>query len=178
MSLARVAQRYVKPLIEVALEQGIEKRILDDLAFVDKTIKANRNLAVMLANPIIYSDKKKKVLEEIFKGKVHDLVIKFFEVLSKNTRDEILPYVYTEYKNEYNRIKDIHEVKVVSASELSDQNIKEIEALCQKIYKTGTISIQHTIDPNLIAGLIIQTEHKQFDLSIASRLRKVKSELV
>ncbi|MCS7077321.1 MAG: ATP synthase F1 subunit delta [Bacteroidia bacterium] len=178
MSLARVAQRYVKPLIEVALEQKIEKRVLEDLAFVDHTIKTNRNLAVMLSNPIIYSDKKQKVLQEIFRGKVHELVIKFFEVLAKNTRDEILPYVYTAYKNEYNRIKDIHEVKVISASELNAQNMQEIEALCQKIYKTGTISIQHAINPDLIAGIIIQTEYKQFDLSVSSRLRKVKSELI
>lgn len=178
MSVTRVAQRYVKPLLEIALEQNLEKRILEDLSFVDSTIKANKNLAVMLANPIIYSDKKQRILEEIFKGKVHDLVIKFFNVLSKNNRNDILGYIYTEYKAEYNRIKDIHEVSVVSASDLNAQNIKEIEALCQKIYKTGTISIQHTIDKNLIAGLIIKTEHKQFDLSVASRLRKVKSELL
>lgn len=178
MSLSRVAQRYVKPLLEIAIEQGAEKRVLDDLAFVDKTIKANKNLAVMLSNPIIYSDKKQRILEEIFKGKVHDLVIKFFNVLSKNNRNEVLAYIYPEYKAEYNRIKDIHEVNVISAADLNAQNIKEIEALCQKIYKTGTISIQHTIDPNLIAGLIIKTEHKQFDLSVASRLRKIKSELL
>lgn len=178
MSLSRVAQRYIKPLLEIAIEQGLEKRVLEDLAFVDKTIKANKNLAVTLANPIIYSDKKQRILEEIFKGKVHDLVIKFFNVISKNNRNEVLAYVYPEYKAEYNRIKDIHEVNVISASDLNPQNIKEIEALCQKIYKTGTIAIQHTIDPNLIAGLIIKTEHKQFDLSVASRLRKIKSELL
>lgn len=178
MSITRVAQRYVKPLLEIALEQGLEKRVLEDLAFVDSVIKANKNLAVMLANPIIYSDKKQRILEEIFKGKVHDLVIKFFSVLSKNNRDEVLAYVYTEYKTEYNRIKDIHEVQVVSASDLNAQNRKEIETLCQKIYKTGTISTQYTIDPSLIAGIIVKTEHKQFDLSVASRLRRVKSELL
>lgn len=178
MSISRVAQRYVKPLLEIALEQGIEKRVLEDLAFVDNIIKANKNLAVMLANPIIYSDKKQRILEEIFKNKVHEIVIKFFNVLSKNNRNEVLAYIYPEYKAEYNRIKDIHEVQVISASDLNTQNMKEIEALCQKIYKTGTISIQHQIDPNLIGGLILKTEHKQFDLSVASRLRKVKSELL
>jgi len=178
MSITRVAQRYVKPLLEIALEQGLEKRVLEDLAFVDQVIKANKNLSVMLANPIIYSDKKQRILEEIFRGKVHDLTLKFFSVLSKNNRDEVLGYIYTEYKLEYNRIKNIHEVSVVSASDLNAQNMKEIEALCQKIYKTGTIAIQHTIDPNLIAGIIIKTEHKQFDLSVASRLRKIKSELL
>jgi F-type H+-transporting ATPase subunit delta len=178
MSITRVAQRYVKPLLEIALEQGLEKRVLEDLAFVDQVIKANKNLSVMLANPIIYSDKKERILQELFKGKVHDLTLKFFSVLSKNNRDEVLGYIYTEYKLEYNRIKNIHEVSVVSASDLNAQNMKEIEALCQKIYKTGTIAIQHTIDPNLIAGIIIKTEHKQFDLSVASRLRKIKSELL
>lgn len=172
MSLSRVAQRYVKPLLEIAIEQGAEKQILDNLASFDKVIRENRNLSLMLNSPIIYSDKKLKVLEELFKSSFHPLLIKFFGVVSTNVREEVLLILYTEYKSEYNKLKNIHEVKVISAGELNNQNMKEIETLCQQIYKNGTITIQHEIDSNLIGGFILQTENVQFDTSIATQLKQ------
>ncbi|MBI3481588.1 MAG: F0F1 ATP synthase subunit delta, partial [Bacteroidetes bacterium] len=75
MADSRVASRYVKSLLSLAEEQGAVEVVHNDMQLFDKVCLENRPFANMLKSPIIKHDKKKDILEAIFKGKVHALTL-------------------------------------------------------------------------------------------------------
>ena len=71
MANSRVASRYVKSLLGLAVEQNALDQVHNDMLAFSKVVQSNRDFALMLRNPIIKHDKKREILEKIFTGKVN-----------------------------------------------------------------------------------------------------------
>lgn len=174
MSDIRVASRYAKSLLDLAQEQGILERVQQDMALFTKTVKENRDFALFLGNPIINHDKKLSVLKSIFTGKVTDLTLKFFLLLTQKNREAVLASVATEFEKQYNELKGIAIAHVTTAVPLTPVLRAQIN---QKVaQQTGkTIQLQENVDPSLIGGLILRIGDIQLDDSIRTNLRNLKS---
>ena len=57
MSDSKVARRYAQSLMGLALERNIADQINNDMHLIASTCKENRELALLLKNPIINTDK-------------------------------------------------------------------------------------------------------------------------
>src|ERR1700759_4615163 len=93
-----------------------------------QTLKANYQLQAVLANPIIAHNKKIKILEAIFGGKVSKVTDSFFRIMINKSRSEILYPAAKEFINQYNIVKHIVRAYVTSATPLSAENKKSIIA--------------------------------------------------
>jgi len=175
MSEITVAIRYAKALIDLATEQKALEEVNNDMDFFIHTIKANPQLNAVLANPIIYHDKKIKILEGIFGGKVNKITIEFFKLMVNKSRAEILYPAALEFVNQYDLKKNIVKASVVSATELSDANKKTIIAEIERSTK-GTVKLSTRIDASLIGGFVLTVGDEQIDTSISSSLAKLKRE--
>jgi len=67
MSVFKVASRYAKSLIDLASEQGSLETIKTDMDSFIAVLKSSTELQAVLANPIVPLDKKKNVLDALFK---------------------------------------------------------------------------------------------------------------
>jgi F-type H+-transporting ATPase subunit delta len=175
MSEVTVAIRYAKSLIDLSQEQKALEAVNKDMEFFLHTLKANPQLAAVLANPIIYHDKKVKILDSLFGGKVNKVTISFFNIMINKGRAEILQAAAHEFINQYDVIKNIVTATVVSATPLSEANKKTIIADIEKSTK-GTVKLTAKVDPSLIGGFIITVGDKQIDTSIAGSLHKLKKD--
>jgi len=126
-----------------------------------------------LANPIIYHDKKIKILEDIFANKVSKVTIAFFKLMVNKSRAEILYPAALELINQYDVKKNIVKASVVSAKALSEENKKTIIAEIEKS-TGGTVKLSTKIDPELIGGFVLTVGDKQVDTSISSSLARLK----
>ena len=59
--MSRVAGRYAKSLIDLAIERGNLQSVMGDVEQLAASVK-NRDLLLMLKSPIINPDKKKQVM--------------------------------------------------------------------------------------------------------------------
>jgi len=175
MSEITVAIRYAKSLIDLAEENKILEAVNKDMEFFLQTLKANPQLAAVLSNPIIYHDKKVKILDALFSGKVNKLTIGFFNIMINKGRSEILQPAANEFINQYDVKKNIIKATVVTATPLSEANKKTIIADIEKSTK-GSVKLVVKVDPTLIGGFIITVGDKQIDTSIAGSLAKLKKE--
>jgi len=169
MSDIRVASRYAKSLIELAREKGVLEQVHEDMQLFEKTIAQNRNLQLLLQNPIIKSDKKQAVLSGVFKGKVQELTMAFFTIVARKNREAILASVATSFIAQYNTIKGIQKAQVISAFPLApalrDQLGKKLVA------ETGKkIELEELVDPSLIGGFVLRIGDKQIDSSVRNNL--------
>ncbi|MFB9842341.1 ATP synthase F1 subunit delta [Mucilaginibacter ginsenosidivorans] len=175
MSELTVANRYAKSLIDLAEEEKALEAIRSDMELFTHTLKANSQLQAVLANPIIAHDKKIKILEAIFAGKVSKVTDSFFKIMINKSRAQVLYATAKEFINQYNVIKNIVRAYVTSATPLSEENKKQIIAEL-KASTGGTIELHTKVDHNLIGGFVLKVGDLQVDTSLLTSLKKLKSD--
>jgi len=175
MSEITVATRYAKSLIDLAVENKSLEETRKDMELFSQTLRANHELQAVLSNPIIGHNKKIKILEAIFGGKVSKVTDAFFRIMVNKSRSEILYPASKEFINQYNIIKHIIRAYVTSATPLSAENKKSIVAELEAATK-GTIELHAKIDPKLIGGFVLMIGDLQVDTSISTSLNRLKQD--
>lgn len=175
MSELTVGARYAKSLIDLAQEQNILEQVKGDMELFIDVVKHNHELFAVLRNPIISHDKKVKILDAIFGGKVSAATVGFFKIMISKSRGEVLYYTAQEFINQYNTKNNIIKAQVVSATPLSEDNKKEITAIVHAEVG-GNIILETKVNPDLIGGFVLTVGDRQIDTSIANSLKKLKTE--
>lgn len=175
MSEIQVASRYAKSLIDLAEEQNALEPIKSDIESFLKVIKENKQLAAILKNPIIHTDKKIAILESLFGKSFHKIVLAFFRIVISKGRAEILNATALEFMNAYNQRNGIIKATVTSAAALTSENKKQLEDVVAQA--TGSrVVLDSKVDSDLIGGFVLKVGDRQFDASILSNLNKLKRE--
>ncbi len=107
MADIRVASRYVKSLLGLAVERGVLDEVHRDMQFFHKVCKENRNFAAMLRSPVIRHENKLAILKKVFTGKVNDLTMAIISIVTRKNREPILPAIAEEFHNAYIAYKGI-----------------------------------------------------------------------
>lgn len=175
MSEIKVASRYAKSLLDLALEQKALEEIKGDMQLFADTMKANSELRAVVKNPIIPLDKKNAILKAIFGGKVHKVTAAFLKIVVDKGRAEIIYGVAKEFLNEYNQYKNIVTAYVTSAAALTDAARKEIISKVKAV-TGGEVILNESVNSNLLGGFVLTVGDKQFDSSIASSLTRLKKD--
>ena len=90
MNSYKLQTRYAQSLFDLALEKNISKQVYQDMLLVMDVCKQNRELRVVLKNPVIKPCKKKSIVNDVFSGRVEELTLAFVELLIAKRRDILL----------------------------------------------------------------------------------------
>lgn len=175
MSEIQVASRYAKSLIDLAEEQNSLEAIRVDMESFIKVMRQNSQLQAVLKNPIIGTDKKISILNQLFAESFHKIILSFFKIVVTKGRSEILYATAKEFINEYNVKKGIVHAVVTSADALTEEQKSQITALVTEA-TNAQIILDTRIDPSLIGGFVLKVGDRQVDTSISSSLNKLKKE--
>lgn len=174
MSDLRVASRYAKSLIDLAQEKGVLEQVHEDMQLFAKTVKDSRDFKLFLTNPIIKHGKKLVVLKNIFTGKVSDMTLRFFLLITEKNREAILENIAQQFIGQYNLLKGIEKAQVTTAVALNPESRAQLN---QKVAQlTGkTIQLEEKVDPSIIGGFLLRVGDKQVDDTIRTSLRTLKN---
>ncbi len=175
MKGTKAAIRYAKSLLDLSMENGNIDSVAGDMKFFADTHAENRDLALLLSSPLIDATKKVEVFTAIF-GQFEKQTMSFFELVTKNGRENLLPEIAKAFDAELKSIKGIVPVEIVSAVRLDEETKKMILAKLESSV-TGTFQVSETINPDLIGGFIVKMGDKQIDASVASQLNNLKQRL-
>lgn len=174
MADIRVASRYVKSLLGLAVEQGVLEEVNRDMQLFSKVCAENRAFVLMLKSPVIRHDKKRDILESIFQGKVSKLSMSIFDIITRKNREPLLPSIAKEFHNAYNVYKNIGKASIITATPLDAKLRAEIEKIAQKLSDKNQVELDEKVDKELIGGFVLNVGDKQIDASIKSKLRALK----
>jgi F-type H+-transporting ATPase subunit delta len=177
MSEQRAASRYAKSLLDLAQERGTLAEAKQDMDLFAKTLNENRDLRLLLRNPIVKQDKKLAILKAIFGGKVSELTERFLAVVSQHNRESALEWVATEFQSQYNMLQGMQEASVTSASPLTPELRAEMVALVKRQTGLASVELTEKVDPNLIGGFVLRIGDTQIDDSVRTSLRKMRISL-
>ncbi len=174
MADSRVASRYVKSLLGLAVEQGVLEAVHTDMLFFDKVCHSNRDFVLMLKSPIVRHEKKKEILNKLFSGRVHELTLSIINILTKKNREPLLPSIAREFHNAYNEYKGIGKALVISTVPVDNELRAELETIVKKLSNKTQIELEEKVDKDLIGGFILNVGDRQIDASIKSKLKALK----
>lgn len=175
MKNTAAASRYAKALLELAVEQKKVDSVEGDMNFFSQAVQGSHDLELLLASPIVKSDKKISIFEKAFE-QFEELTMTFMKLIIKNRREDILPEIADAFESQVKAYKGISPVTIVSARTL-DPATKEM--ILNKISGliSGTPEVTEKIDESLIGGFVVRMGDTQVDASVASQLNNLKQRL-
>jgi F-type H+-transporting ATPase subunit delta len=178
MSVSKISNRYAKSLLNLCKEKNILEEVVGDVsAFLEMT--ENRDFELFLRSPIIQSDKKLAVFQELLGGNVNAEMMDFLKMVVRKGRENILPEILEVFLSKYNELKGVTNVVLTSAVELSETEVEKIAAKLKNTSLTSdNVAFTKKVDPALIGGFIIEIDDKRYDASIAGKMQKMKNQLI
>ena len=175
MKQSRATIRYAKSLISISKEQNSLETSFNDMLLVSSVCSSNKDFVNLLKTPIVKTDLKIKILNELLAKSISDLTLSFIVLIAKKKREILLPEIAECFIALYKNNKNIKEVSVVTAKPLDDDLRKEVMSFIEK-QSNSKIELKEIIDESLIGGAIIRMDDKQLDASISSKLKSLKNQ--
>jgi F-type H+-transporting ATPase subunit delta len=173
MADSRVASRYVKSLLGLAVEHGVLEDVFRDMELFGRVCKENRNFVAMLRSPVIRHENKRAILQKLFSGKINKLTMAMISLITQKNREPILPAMASEFHNAYNAYKGIGKAFLTTTVAADKELLELMEALSKKLANKQSIELETNVDNALIGGFVLNVGDRQIDASIRSKLRKM-----
>ncbi len=173
MRIKLLSKRYAQALFDLAVELNILEEVNSDLILIGKVFAENRELRVIIANPVIDAYKKIAILNKIFEGKVQELTIKFLRLVTNKGREKYILYISEAFDEIYKEFKSILSVDVTTAQKAQKVITDDI---AKKLHDATKMNIELTekIDEDIIGGFVVNFQDYEYDASIIRQLEKLK----
>jgi F-type H+-transporting ATPase subunit delta len=172
----RLAGRYAKSLIDLAIEQNQLDIVYKDMQYLQAVCKSSPEFVTILRSPVITADKKLKILAAITEARVGQLVVLFNKLLVSKTREEYLPEIVTAFIEQYNHMKGIHTVKLTTATPISEELKQSIVEKIKAETSLQHIELETAVKESLIGGFVLEFNNNLVDASIERDLRDIKKQ--
>lgn len=178
MQNPRLATRYAKSLIDLAVEQKQLEAVYKDMQYIQALCKASKDFTNVLRSPIIKADKKQTIVDIIIKAKLSILSLAFIQLIIKKSREYFLPEIAEAFVEQYNSIKNIHTVKLTTAVAIGENIKKSIQQKIQQETALQNIQIEEQVKEELLGGFVLEFNNNLVDASILRDLKDVKKQFM
>ncbi|HET8962463.1 MAG TPA: ATP synthase F1 subunit delta [Chitinophagales bacterium] len=176
MSVSRIATRYAKSLLDLAMEQGLLEEVYADIHQLNIATDESREFYLMLKSPIVDTEDKHKVIEAIFKNKIHLITENWLAIMVRKKRESYLPEIIDAFIEQYNQKKQITPVTITTAKPISNALRNEIIERLKIQANLVHVELTEKVDESLIGGYILRFDNKLIDTSISRGLAILKDE--
>ena len=174
MKETSVAERYARALF-LAVDQGTcladVQKGLEEIA---RKIESDVKLKSDLESPIVSLSEKRNLIRKELKI---PLLVNFMNLLSAKKRTKLIPLILSRFHETVLESLGRLRVRVKSAVALDASAEKEMETCLSAFFKKE-VFIEISVNPELLAGVIIQAGDTVIDGSLQSRLKNLKSILI
>jgi F-type H+-transporting ATPase subunit delta len=170
-----VSLRYAKALIELGIASKKIDKIEDDLKSLALMVKGSEDLQHLIRSPSINpANQLKAIMGLAEKAKFDGLTTNFLGVLVQNRRLYALLNMIEAIQKELAVRRGEVSVKVQTAQDLSE---KQKQALQDAISKSvgKEITLQATVEPSILGGMIVTVGSHMIDDSVARKLERLQT---
>lgn len=174
MRESRVSHRYAKSLLDLALEKGQLEPVHEDMRMVLETIRANRDLSILLRSPVVITDKKLEILKAIFGGHIGVISTEFLNILTRKRREGELEGIAEAFVSQYKKHKQILTAVITSATGLDEKLRAQVMEVVKQSAGGKSIELVEKTDKALIGGFVLRIGDKQVDSSVLRQIRNLE----
>ena len=176
MQNPRLAGRYAKSLVVLAQEQNQLEAVYADMKYLQDVCKQSREFANVLRSPVIRNEVKEKVLTEVVSKNISLLSNSFLQLLVRKNREANLAEIAAAVIDQYNEIKDIHRVKLTTATPVSEELKTSIASKVKADAGLANVELVTEVKESIIGGFQLEYKGNLIDASIARDLRDIQKQ--
>lgn len=171
-----IAKRYANALFELAQEIDKLDEIERDMRLVTETIAGHDELRKIVGHRLIRKEVKKEIFKKVFAGQITEHTMSMLMLVISKGREMYLQEIYEAFYQTYLEAKNIVEVDVTSAVELTEEEVKLLEDKLKKELGKD-IKFNFHLDPDLLGGVALRIGDQVIDGSVKTKLHKLEESL-
>lgn len=172
--LAPVFERYLSAYLDLVAENKLFSEAQADVQKLKELLKIEQ-FQQIVTSPLYQKFNLKLLLENVLNiAGITPLTIKFVQTLNENARLYGLNEIADSFAKELAIRQNIPIIEVTSAQSLSDAQYQQLKKQFEKQF-ASEIFLEMSIDPKLIAGLVVKIGSHMLDTSLKSKLDRVQS---
>ncbi|MFV0590093.1 MAG: ATP synthase F1 subunit delta [Draconibacterium sp.] len=177
MDQSAINVRYAKAFFSVAKEKKLLDTLKADIQSVLEVCRSVPDFVLLLDSPVVKTSKKAALIKQIFESKVDSLTLNFLLLIIENKREAFIPGICRNFLELSKKDQNIKSAILTTASEVNAATVEKIKVLLEKELN-ATIELSTHINQEILGGLVLRLDDKQYDASVASQLRKIKQNLL
>jgi len=172
--ISGVAERYAGSLYDLAAQANQVAEVETALGDFERLIAESPDLDRLIKSPVFSADDQKRAITAITdKAGVTGLVGNFLKVVAQNRRLFAVPAMIAAFRRIAAAARGEVSADVTSAHALTAEQEKDLKAALKGVAgKDVTINV--TVDPSLLGGLIVKIGSRQIDTSLKTKLNSLK----
>lgn len=174
MKESRVAHRYAKSLLDLALEKGQLEPVSEDMRVVLDTIHKNRDLSVLLRSPVIKTDKKQEILKAIFGGHIGVITTEFIDIITRKRREAELEGIAEAFVTQYRKHKQILTAVITTANGLDEKLRTQVLEVVKQSSGGKSVELVEKTDKTLLGGFVLRVGDQQVDSSVIRQIKNLE----
>nr|QCI06882.1 ATP synthase CF1 subunit delta [Halydictyon mirabile] len=173
----KVSMPYAEALLDLVQEANLLSEVKSNFSLILTILFDSRDLQLFLTNPLISNLAKKKLLDELLKNRINDIILNFLSVLIDRRRIYLLKDIINKYLELTYRIESITIVELYSVTEFSEIQQNTLINRIKSITKTENVKLIMNIDSSLLGGFIVKIGSKVIDTSLSGKLKQISFHL-
>ncbi len=170
-----IARPYAQAAFSLAQIDGQLAAWSDGLKYLSALV-SDPDMQRVIKNPRLEPDRLAAIIEELGAGRFSALVGNFIKVLSRSDRLALAPEISRLFDEFRSKAEGSLNVEVVSAFELSDEEVRRIaDAVRKRLGKA--VEVATRVDQDLIGGVVVRAGDLVIDASLRGRLKQFGNEL-
>tara|TARA_B100000945_G_scaffold221468_1_gene178855 strand:+ start:613 stop:1158 length:546 start_codon:yes stop_codon:yes gene_type:complete len=173
MKQLRAATRYAKAFLTLSVEQNNLEESYNDMLTLSAICLESKELRLLLKSPIVKTDNKLKIINQIFANKISETSMRFINTIIKKKREPLLDQIAKTFIGLYKKQKNISTAIITTAVVISEELKNEIITFVKK-QTSNSVELTEVVDKKIIGGAIVRIGDKQLDASILKEISELK----
>ncbi len=170
-----VSRVYAQALLELAGDQA--DTLAEEVSGLLGLLGSEPDLGKLLSSRALNSAQRSDVVEQLFKGRVSDVLYRFLQVVNRKDRLGSLTGILSAYLGRVSEARGELNVEVFVPQPLSDEAQRGVaESIGGAMGKR--VQLHQHVDRELIGGLKVRVGDRLIDGSVATQLRIMKRKLI
>lgn len=169
--------RYAKAFFQTAKEKNRLEEFKSDIEKVFDVCNTSPEFLLLLNSPVVKTSKKAALINQIFQGTIEPLTLSFLTLITNNKREQEIPGICRDFLQMVRKEKNIKTATLITAQSISKVASEKIKAIVEKELG-ATIELSNRVSPEIIGGIILRVDDKQYDSSVATQLKKIRQTLL
>lgn len=174
MISSKVTHRYAKALLDLAVAEKQLDACFADMKLIESVCIENTDLVLLLKSPIVNTDKKISIINEVFAKKLSKITSLFIQIIATKKREALLPSIAQNFIALHKTHNKITTAKVITASPLDKKLREEVTNYIQSTTEFDVELIEE-IDEAIIGGAIVKMGDQQLDGSVRRNIKELKN---
>lgn len=177
MSNSKVAIRYASSFLDTSIENNVIDKVSEDFELMYNSIIKSNELKTAIKSPIIKSETKLKILNEIFGNKIGEDTKSYLNFIVDKGRENILMEIFEKFFYLKDEHFGIANVLVTTAYDLSSEQKIQFQQKFET-YLNKKVKLTYSIDNKIIGGFVAKAGDTVYNASVLHQLGLLKKQFL